>query len=378
MSTRVIARGWAEGRVVEILYDPGTGSEKRTRVHPYFLEPDAALRSVYLIGYDEPAAAMRTYKVERIQSATLTQDRIRDPGGLRPGRLARQLVGNWSAGSTPPVRVRLHFESSVAHRVREAVWHRSQELTELPKGRLELTVTVNGIVENPAMDHVVGRRGRGSRARGAAHGGCELGASGCRALCGLRSRPSSSPTTAAAPGPAMSAAISWVRHRTVLEWVCLVAGLAVFGYVGWDGALWDARFQLLLHLLAIGAIAGLAILALRGGAVPHTPIDLPVVALVLAFGVATASAMNVGMSLRATAAIAAYAAMLYVALICIRYRPSWVGIVTAVPVLVLSVPTLVSLLARRVERTLPGRRAFHPSGSRASPRPSARWPCHRS
>jgi tetratricopeptide (TPR) repeat protein/O-antigen ligase len=147
----------------------------------------------------------------------------------------------------------------------------------------------------------------------------------------------------------MSAAVAWVRRRTLVEWVCLGAGLAVFGYVGWDGALWDARFQLGLHLIAIGAIAGLALVAVRGGDLPHTPIDLPVVALVLAFGIATASAMNIGMSLRATAAIAAYAAMLYVALICIRYRPSWVGVVTAVPVLLLSVPTLVDLLARRID-----------------------------
>ena len=106
--------------------------------------------------------------------------------------------------------------------------------------------------------------------------------------------------------------------------------------------------------IAIGAIGGLAVLALRGDELPHTPIDLPVIALVLAFGVATASAMNVGMSLRATAAIAAYAAMLYVALICIRYRPSWVGVVTAVPVLLLSVPTLVNLLARRIEWVVVG------------------------
>jgi predicted DNA-binding transcriptional regulator YafY len=35
----------------------------------------------------------------------------------------------------------------VAHRVREAVWHRSQELTELPGGGVELAVTVAGIVE---------------------------------------------------------------------------------------------------------------------------------------------------------------------------------------------------------------------------------------
>jgi proteasome accessory factor B len=31
--------------------------------------------------------------------------------------------------------------------VRESVWHRSQELVELPEGGVELTVTVAGIVE---------------------------------------------------------------------------------------------------------------------------------------------------------------------------------------------------------------------------------------
>jgi O-antigen ligase/tetratricopeptide (TPR) repeat protein len=152
----------------------------------------------------------------------------------------------------------------------------------------------------------------------------------------------------------MTAAVAWARRRTLVEWAGLAAGLAVFGYVGWDGALWDARFQLLLHLIAIGAIAGLAVIAVRGGAVPHTPIDLPLVALVLAFGVATASAMNLGMSLRAMASIAAYAAMLPVALICIRHRPTWVGVVTSVPVLVLSVPSLAVIVARRIEWVVVG------------------------
>ena len=146
-SFSAVARGWAEGRVVEIDYDPGTAPAKRTRVHPYFLEPDAALRSVYLIAYDEPAGGMRTYKVERIRSATLTQDRYEIPEDFDPDAWLANSWGIWSPDSTPPVHVRLRFESEVAHRVREAVWHRSQELTELPEGRVELAVTVNGIVE---------------------------------------------------------------------------------------------------------------------------------------------------------------------------------------------------------------------------------------
>ncbi|HEU5057036.1 MAG TPA: WYL domain-containing protein [Kofleriaceae bacterium] len=146
-SFAAVARGWAEGRVVEIDYDPGTAPPKRTRVHPYFLEPDAALRSVYLIAYDEPAGGMRTYKVERIRSATLTQDRYEIPEDFDPDAWLANSWGIWSPDSTPPVRVRLRFEADVAHRVREAVWHRSQELTELAEGRVELAVTVNGIVE---------------------------------------------------------------------------------------------------------------------------------------------------------------------------------------------------------------------------------------
>ncbi|MEO6578364.1 MAG: WYL domain-containing protein [Candidatus Limnocylindria bacterium] len=142
-----VARGWAEGRVVELVYDPGTGTEKRTRVQTYFLEPDAALRNVYLIAYDEPAAAMRTYKVERIRSATLTQDRYEIPDGFDPDAWLANSWGIWSSDSTPTEHVRMRFDASVAHRVREAVWHRSQQLVELDGGRLELTVTVAGTLE---------------------------------------------------------------------------------------------------------------------------------------------------------------------------------------------------------------------------------------
>ena len=146
-SFSAVARGWAEGRVVEIVYDPGTGTEKRTRVQPYFLEPDAALRSVYLIGFDEPVSAMRTYKVERIRTATLTTDRYEIPADFDPDAWLANSWGIWSSDSTPAVDVRVRFTSAVAHRVREAVWHRSQVLTDLPDGGVELAVRVAGIVE---------------------------------------------------------------------------------------------------------------------------------------------------------------------------------------------------------------------------------------
>jgi predicted DNA-binding transcriptional regulator YafY len=142
-----VAQAWADGRVVEFEYEPGEGERRRARVRPYFLEPDAAGRSVYLIGFDETVSAMRTYKVERIRSSTLTADRYQIPDDFDPDRWLAHSWGIWSSDTTATVDVRLRFEASVAHRVREAVWHRSQQVTELPDGRVELSVTVAGIVE---------------------------------------------------------------------------------------------------------------------------------------------------------------------------------------------------------------------------------------
>lgn len=142
-----VARGWAEGRVVEISYEAADGERKQTRVEPYFLEPDAAGRSVYLIARDQNADAMRTYKVERIVSSVLTMDRYEIPDTFDPDRWLEHSWGIWSSDSTPTETIRMRFDRSVAHRVREAVWHRSQKLVELPGGDVELTVQVAGIIE---------------------------------------------------------------------------------------------------------------------------------------------------------------------------------------------------------------------------------------
>ncbi|MDQ2853876.1 MAG: transcriptional regulator [Chloroflexota bacterium] len=142
-----VAQAWADGRVVEFDYDPGEGEPRRARVQPYFLEPDAAGRSVYLIGFDETVGAMRTYKVERIRSSTLTADRYEIPADFDPDRWLTHSWGIWSSDTTATADVRLRFDASVAHRVREVVWHRSQVLEELPDGGVEMRVTVAGIIE---------------------------------------------------------------------------------------------------------------------------------------------------------------------------------------------------------------------------------------
>ncbi|HEX2194425.1 MAG TPA: WYL domain-containing protein [Candidatus Limnocylindria bacterium] len=143
----LVAQGWADGRILEFDYEPAGAERRRARVRPFFLEPDAYGRSVYLIGWDETVDAMRTYKVERIRSATLTADRYEIPEDFDADRWLANSWAIWSSDGTRVVSVRLRFDRSVASRVRESVWHRSQRLTELDDGGVELTVQVAGIVE---------------------------------------------------------------------------------------------------------------------------------------------------------------------------------------------------------------------------------------
>jgi O-antigen ligase len=131
-------------------------------------------------------------------------------------------------------------------------------------------------------------------------------------------------------------------------------GLAVLFYAGWDGALWDPRYQLALHLAVVGVFGGLLWVGLSGGELPRTALDIPILALLLAFAVASLTAWNAGLSARALASIVAVAVMLPATLLALRHRPDWTALVVTVPVLALSVHALVILAWRRVEWLMAG------------------------
>jgi O-antigen ligase len=145
-----------------------------------------------------------------------------------------------------------------------------------------------------------------------------------------------------------------MTRSRVLELACLAMAAAVWAYVGWDSALWDARFQLVLHVAAAAAIAGMAGLALLGRKLPRTRIDLPILVLLTAFGVASLSAWNPGLSAKAFSGIVATAAMLPVALLALRHRPAWTGLIVTLPIIGLSLGALVVMIERRVEWVLAG------------------------
>jgi predicted DNA-binding transcriptional regulator YafY len=144
-----LTRAWAERRVVEIsyrggTYDPTKGT-RRTRVHPYLIEPSIATRALYLIGWDETRKAIRTFKLERIEEVNLTAETFEPP---EEGSIEATFPAAWDIiADQPAVEVVLRFSPTVAGRVRETRWHPSERLTEGEDGSLTWRARVSGTLE---------------------------------------------------------------------------------------------------------------------------------------------------------------------------------------------------------------------------------------
>ncbi|MBA3946422.1 MAG: transcriptional regulator [Herpetosiphonaceae bacterium] len=140
-----LTRAWADRRLVRISYWATDRPEAQERViAPYFLEVSRSEPASYVLAHDRLRNALRTFKVERIQSATLLDEEYTIPDDFDP---YAWLDASWGIMAEDPVEVRLRFTPAVARRVRESVWHHSQQLTNLPDGGCILTVSVGGTRE---------------------------------------------------------------------------------------------------------------------------------------------------------------------------------------------------------------------------------------
>jgi predicted DNA-binding transcriptional regulator YafY len=114
-------------------------------IEPYFLEPSLIGHSSYVVARDRELGEMRTFKLERITRAEQTTHSYAIPADFDINRHLARAWGIYNSGE--PVEVRLRFHPPAAARVRETIWHPSQQLTDAGKGTLEMTVTVAGTVE---------------------------------------------------------------------------------------------------------------------------------------------------------------------------------------------------------------------------------------
>lgn len=141
-----LIRAWIEGITACITYQSHRRSEQRTyEFQPYLFEPALLSEGVYVVGYSLTHRSLRTFKVERIQKATLTTHHFERDETIDADTLVRYAWGIWYGETL--TEVRLHFSPQVARRVKETIWHPTQQIDDLPDGSVEWRVLVAGTQE---------------------------------------------------------------------------------------------------------------------------------------------------------------------------------------------------------------------------------------
>lgn len=136
-----ITRGWATRQKVRIWHQ----SARSENVHdyllsPYFIEPSSVGYATYVIGYASYSESVRTFKMERIQKAELTDETFEVPDDFDGPTMLESAWGVMYGKEVEEVVLR--FSPAVARRVRESIWHPSQEIADEPDGGCRLTLRV--------------------------------------------------------------------------------------------------------------------------------------------------------------------------------------------------------------------------------------------
>ena len=99
---------------------------------------------LYLVGYDHKENALRTFAVERIQSAKLTNRRFEVPEDFNFEQF-RQTAFNMIWGE--PQEAKIRFSAAQAPYIRERTWHPGQKIETEGDGSIILTLHVAGLDE---------------------------------------------------------------------------------------------------------------------------------------------------------------------------------------------------------------------------------------
>ncbi len=124
---------------VDLAYTPARRGTEVYRFDPYtLLFYEGAL---YLGGYAHNRKALRLFLIDRIEQATLLEERFEVPDSFAAGDLTGTAFG---LIDETPIGVKVRFGAEIGHLIRERTWHPSQQLEESEDGYLTLAFQASG------------------------------------------------------------------------------------------------------------------------------------------------------------------------------------------------------------------------------------------
>jgi predicted DNA-binding transcriptional regulator YafY len=139
-----IAEGWATGHKVRVHYRSPRSGELHPRViAPYTLEPTAV--GIYVIGYEDWAHDIRTFKIERLEHAEILAESYSIPADFDP---EAYLSTSWGIMTSQEMfEVVLRFSSAATPPLQERCWHPTQTIEPTPDGGCIFRVRVSEPME---------------------------------------------------------------------------------------------------------------------------------------------------------------------------------------------------------------------------------------
>lgn len=134
-----LAEGWGTGHKVEVGYrSPRSGQLRQRILSPYALEPTPS--GIYVIGHDKWADDIRTFKLDRLETAFVLPSTFTIPETFD---LESHLASGWRIMAGQKVEeVVLKFAAAVTPHIFERTWHTTQSLKKTPDGGCVLKVQV--------------------------------------------------------------------------------------------------------------------------------------------------------------------------------------------------------------------------------------------
>lgn len=133
-----VTKAIADKKRIQMRYASASrGRTTRREVDPYRLW--YASGGLYLVGYCRLRNELRMFAVERIKTVTPTNRPYQIPLHFDFDAFVEDSL---TVMRGPRIDVELIFEKETAAWVKDRVWHASQQLTRLPRGKMRMTVTV--------------------------------------------------------------------------------------------------------------------------------------------------------------------------------------------------------------------------------------------
>ncbi len=142
-----VAEAWVSQRRLKIEYRslPAKAAVERI-IEPYYIEPAAPGHASYVIAHCHRTGKLRTFKIERIESAELTNQSYTVPADFDANEFFGSSWGIVVEGEVQTVKLKIE-DRELIRLMSETVWHPSQVLDKKNDGSMVMTLRVTDTVE---------------------------------------------------------------------------------------------------------------------------------------------------------------------------------------------------------------------------------------